>query len=90
MLTDEEKADALHRIKNLNVAQRKLVLKLAAADAQTIEVEGKLIKSWLDLEDAGWVRMRDNGWTGADCVTTINFTLDGWDALCVLLDSMGE
>lgn len=86
MLTAEERADAEHRVKNLNARMRAAIEQLALADEQKITLEGQKAynKTWEALEDNGWIRSTANGYTGADQVTIVQFTMDGWLALDIL------
>lgn len=84
----EDRADAIYRAANVNALQRKLIMKLAETEDHTLELIGERAwnKTWVSLEDNGWTRSQTNGWTGSDCVITVQFTLAGWEAMCILVD----
>lgn len=86
-----ERADALYRVANLTSRERTFVLELAETGDHQIIREGKLLKTHESLEEKGWLRITtDDIHPDFAAIHTIGFTIDGWDALNVLLDQRGE
>lgn len=69
---------------SLSPAGKRLVRKIGETSEHMITSEsGSAGKAWLDLENQGWVRIRENFHEGY----SVSFTLSGWEWWCRQCDA---
>jgi hypothetical protein len=71
----------------LKPSSKALVRKLGCTEDHTISSEEGLIgKGWRDVEDMGWVTIRNHDRYGMSGGYTILFNLTGWERWCRQVD----